>query len=53
MDVVELISKAGLQALKALPHSLICLPMLAPSDEFLISIKYGVTLIARVIHGWP
>ena len=53
VDVVELIIKPGLQTLKALPHSLMCSPMLASSDEFLISIKYGITLIARVIHGRP
>ena len=53
VDVVELIIKAGLHTLKAMPHSLMCSPMLASSDEFLISIKYGITLIARVIHGRP
>ena len=51
VDVVELIIKAGLHTLKALPHSLMCSPMLASSDEFLISIKYGITLIARVIRS--
>ena len=53
VDVVELIIQAGLHALKALPHSLVCSPMLASSDVLLISIKYGVTLIARVTHGRP
>ena len=53
VDVVELIIKAGLQTLKALPHSLVCSPMLASCDVFFISVKYGVTLIARVTHGRP
>ena len=53
VDIVELIIKMGLHALKALPHSLVCSPMLASGDVLLISIKYGVTLIARVTHGRP
>ena len=53
VDIIKLIIKLLLHALKALPHRLVCSPMLAPGDVLLISVKYGVTLIARVTHGRP
>ena len=53
VDIIKLIIRSLLHALKVLPHGLVCSPMLASSDVFFISIKYGVTLIARVTHVHP
>ena len=53
VDIIKLIIKSLLHALKALPRGLVCSPVLASSDVFFISIIYGVTLIDRVTHVRP
>ena len=53
VDIIKLIIKLLLHTLKALPHSLVCSPMLASSNVLFITIKYRMTLIAGVAHVHP